>query len=76
MNLRPKLGMFVLTREEQRTIAFVVLAVVLGLWTKHYRSTHARATAAPKEINQRATPPGSAPPATTAPHGSKPGIRP
>jgi hypothetical protein len=37
MSLRDKLGMFVLTREEQRTIAFIVLAIVLGLVTEHYR---------------------------------------
>ena len=32
--------MFVLTRQEQRTIAFIVLAVILGLITRHYRSQH------------------------------------
>ncbi len=40
MRLRERLGMFVLTRQEQRTIAFIVLIVVLGLATKHYRQTH------------------------------------
>jgi hypothetical protein len=40
MKWREKLGVFVLTREEQRTIAFVVLALVLGLATMHYRQTH------------------------------------
>ncbi len=40
MSLRERLGMFVLTRQEQRTIAFIVLMVVLGLATKHYRRTH------------------------------------
>lgn len=40
--------MLVLTREEQRTIAFVVLALVLGLATKHYRHVHAKA-ATPNE---------------------------
>jgi hypothetical protein len=41
MSLRAKLGMFVLTRQEQRTIAFIVLMLVLGLLTKHYRARHA-----------------------------------
>ena len=40
MSFRSRLGMFVLTRQEQRTIAFVVLVVLLGLATKHYRDTH------------------------------------
>lgn len=40
MNFRDRLGMFVLTKQEQRTIAFIVLMVVLGLATKHYRATH------------------------------------
>jgi hypothetical protein len=44
MNWRSKLGVFVLTREEQRTIAFIILALVLGLATKHYRQTHGRET--------------------------------
>ena len=44
MNLRAKLGMFVLTRQEQRTIAFIVLALVLGLATQHYRRTHSHST--------------------------------
>jgi hypothetical protein len=42
MNLRSKLGIFVLTAEEQRTIAFVVLALVLGLATQHYRELHSQ----------------------------------
>jgi hypothetical protein len=44
MNWRDKLGMFVLTREEQRTIAFIIFALVLGLATMHYRHTHPRET--------------------------------
>ena len=40
MRLREKMRMFALTKEEQRTIAFVVLMLVLGLLTKHYRATH------------------------------------
>jgi hypothetical protein len=40
MNLRDKLAIFVLTKQEQRTIAFIVLMLVLGLLTKHYRATH------------------------------------
>jgi hypothetical protein len=42
MNWRAKFGWLVLTREEQRTIAFVVLALVLGLAVKHYRHLHSR----------------------------------
>ena len=42
MNRGAKLGLFVLTREEQRTIAFIVVALVLGLATMHYRHTHAK----------------------------------
>ncbi len=40
MSLRDRLGIFVLTKQEQRTIAFVVVMLVLGLLTKHYRATH------------------------------------
>lgn len=40
MKLREKMRMLALTKEEQRTIAFVVLMLVLGLLTKHYRATH------------------------------------
>ncbi len=40
MNFRDRLGMFVLTKQEQRTIAFIVLMLVLGLATKHYRAQH------------------------------------
>ncbi len=40
MSFRNRLGIFVLTRQEQRTIAFIVLVFVLGLATKHYRATH------------------------------------
>jgi hypothetical protein len=32
---------FVLTPEEQRTIAFVLIMFLLGLATAHYRATHA-----------------------------------
>jgi hypothetical protein len=42
MKLREKLRLLVLTREEQRTIAFIVLALVLGIATQHYRHTHQR----------------------------------
>ena len=31
---------FVLTPEEKKTVCFVVLALILGLATKHYRDTH------------------------------------
>ena len=40
MNLREKLRLLVLTREEQRTIAFIVIALVLGVATQHYRRAH------------------------------------
>ena len=61
MKWREKLGMFVLTREEQRTIAFIILALVLGLATMHYRQTHRRETpndkqravAAPSPLHSR-----------------------
>jgi hypothetical protein len=49
MSLRAKLGMFVLTRQEQRTIAFIVLALTLGLATQHYRHTHSKPSRAPEE---------------------------
>jgi hypothetical protein len=49
MSLRAKLGMFVLTRQEQRTIAFIVLALALGLATQHYRRTHSRSAGLPGE---------------------------
>ncbi len=42
MKWRERFGWLVLTREEQRTIAFVVLALVLGLATKHYRKVHGK----------------------------------
>jgi len=42
MSLRSKLGIFVLTAEEQRTIAFIVLAFLLGLATQQYRRHHSR----------------------------------
>jgi hypothetical protein len=31
---------FVLTPEEKRTVCFVLIALVLGLAAKHYRTTH------------------------------------
>jgi hypothetical protein len=40
MKLRERLQMFVLTKQEQRTIAFIVLILMLGLITRHYRVTH------------------------------------
>lgn len=48
MSWRAKLGMFVLTRQEQRTIAFIVLALALGLATQHYRHA-SKATGPPNE---------------------------
>jgi hypothetical protein len=44
--------MFVLTRQEQRAIAFVVLALALGLFTKHYRAQHAETITRPNELVQ------------------------
>ncbi|CAN5403998.1 hypothetical protein BH20VER3_BH20VER3_01290 [soil metagenome] len=41
MSLREKLGMFVLTKQEQRTVAFIIIILVLGLLTKHYREQRA-----------------------------------
>ncbi|MBA3830390.1 MAG: hypothetical protein H0X34_00560 [Chthoniobacterales bacterium] len=49
MKWRDKLQMFVLTKQEQRTIAFVVLMLVLGLLTKHYRAHHAPPASSPNE---------------------------
>jgi hypothetical protein len=43
----------VLTKEEQRTVVFIVLALVLGLWTKHYR---AQDPPAPNESHAPALP--------------------
>ncbi len=50
MSLRARLGMFVLTRQEQRTIAFIVLALILGLATQHYRRAHSKPSRAPEEV--------------------------
>jgi hypothetical protein len=53
MSLRTRLQMFVLTRQEQRTIAFIVLAVILGLITQHYRRQHfERLEAGPSDVGQ------------------------
>ena len=54
MSLRSRLGMFVLTRQEQRTIAFIVLAVILGLLTQHYR--HHRSASSPPSDTGQSTP--------------------
>lgn len=62
MKFRNRLGMFVLTKQEQRTIAFIVLILVLGLATKHYRAQH--------------TPNGKARPAYSDVPAASPGIRP
>ncbi len=57
MSLHSRLGMFVLTRQEQRTIAFIVLAVILGLLTQHYRHRHNETAPAPNEtIEESPTP--------------------
>ena len=62
MKFRDRLGMFVLTKQEQRTIAFIVLMVVLGLATKHYRAQH--------------PPNGKGRPAYSVLPAASPGIRP
>jgi hypothetical protein len=46
--------MFVLTRQEQRLIAFIILALMLGLITKHFRDSHSN-TVVPTEKMQRST---------------------
>jgi hypothetical protein len=53
--------MFVLTRQEQRAIAFIVLALALGLLTEHYRHEQARKQTVPNELSQPATPPSRSP---------------
>jgi len=40
---------FILTREEKRVVAFVLLAFVLGLAVKHYRDTHPQPVAPPSK---------------------------
>jgi len=57
MSLRNRLEMFVLTRQEQRTIAFVVLALILGLATQHYRHTHSQPKALPNDSSLAAISP-------------------
>lgn len=44
--------MFTLTKEEQRTIAFIVLAVILGLVTQHYRHRRSAQLDSPNDIEQ------------------------
>jgi len=39
----PRRQIFVLTPEEKRVLAFVLVAFVLGLGAKHYRDTHPQA---------------------------------
>jgi hypothetical protein len=50
MKLPGKFGRFVLTKQEQRTIAFIVLILVLGLATKYYRAQHTEPAASAHEI--------------------------
>jgi hypothetical protein len=52
MNLRARLSMFTLTKEEQRTIAFIVLAVILGLVTQHYRHRRSAQLDSPNDIEE------------------------
>ncbi len=51
MSWRDRFGMFVLTRQEQRTIAFIVLALALGLATQHYRHVRSRPADLPNELS-------------------------
>ena len=64
MSLRTKIGMFALTRAEQRTVAFIVLAVTLGLITQHYRQRASEPVKPPNE--QRETEPASPSPTPTS----------
>ncbi|HXA09744.1 MAG TPA: hypothetical protein VNW28_07155 [Chthoniobacterales bacterium] len=61
MNLRARLGMFVLTRQEQRAIAFIVLMLVLGLATRHYRHRHPKSANSPNETVRAVPTPTLAP---------------
>ena len=61
MSLYSRLGMFVLTRQEQRTIAFIVLAVILGLLTQRYRHRHNETAPAPNETIQESPTPAKVP---------------
>ena len=65
MSRRAKFELFVLTPEEQRAIAFLVLALILGLWTKHYRLTHPRSSARPNQAPAATAP--AFPSATASP---------
>lgn len=67
MSLRSRLGMFVLTHQEQRTIAFIVLAVILGLVTQHYRRQQAERLA-PPNILEHAEPVFASPAPTPQPN--------
>lgn len=47
----------VLTREEKCAVAFIVIAIVLGVGTKHYRELHPRAAVvAPALFNSKPKP--------------------
>jgi hypothetical protein len=67
MSFRSRLGMFVLTRREQRTIAFIVLAVLLGLITQHYRRQYSERMDAAPEILEQSGPEFASPPPTPQP---------
>ena len=45
---------FVLTPDEKKAVACVLAALLLGLGTKHYRSTHPRPAPAPTAREQHA----------------------
>lgn len=61
MSWRAKLGMFALTRQEQRTIAFIVLALALGLATQHYRRTRHHFATPPNETLEATVSPSPSP---------------
>ena len=64
--------MFVLTRQEQRTIAFIVLAVTSGLITQHYRRQHSeRLDPAPRNFEQAEAVFASPPPTPQTTHGNR-----
>jgi hypothetical protein len=49
----PHREIFVLTPEEKRIVCCVLIALVAGVMTKHYRETHPRPLPAKSKINAR-----------------------
>ncbi len=56
MKLPSSFGLFPLTRSEQRTVAFIVLAIMLGLITQHYRHREPKPLSPPNDFEQPASP--------------------